>query len=72
MTPWETKELAQLPAEIQAIEQEQTQLVIELGNSELYTNDSAKLATIQARMTELEALSIKKFERWEALEARNQ
>jgi ATP-binding cassette subfamily F protein uup len=71
MTPWETKELAQLPAEIHAIEQEQAQLVAELGNSELYTNDSAKLAAIQARMTELESLSIKKFERWEALEARN-
>ena len=72
MTPWEIKELAQLPAEIQAIEQEQAQLVAELGNSELYTNDSAKLAEIQTRMTELESLSIKKFERWEALEARNQ
>jgi ATP-binding cassette subfamily F protein uup len=72
MTPWETKELARLPAEIHAIEQEQAQLVAELGNSELYTNDPAKLSAIQARMTELEALSIKKFERWEALEARNQ
>jgi ATP-binding cassette subfamily F protein uup len=72
MTPWETKELGQLPAEIHAIEQEQAQLVLELGNSDLYTNDSAKLAKIQARMAELESLLIKKFERWEALEARNQ
>jgi ATP-binding cassette subfamily F protein uup len=72
MTPWETKELQQLPAEINAIEQEQAQLVVELGNSELYTNDSAKLATIQARMAELESLLAKRFERWEALEARNQ
>jgi hypothetical protein len=46
--------------------------VVELSNSELYTNDSAKLAKIQARMAELESLLIKKFERWEALEARNQ
>ena len=72
MTPWETKELEQLPAEIHAIEQEQAQLVVELGNSELYKNDSAKLAAIQARMTELESLLAKRFERWEALEARNQ
>jgi ATP-binding cassette subfamily F protein uup len=72
MTPWETKELEQLPAEIHAIEQEQAQLVIELGNSELYKNDSAKLAAIQARVSELDALLAKRFERWEALEARNQ
>ena len=72
MTPWETKELEQLPAEIHAIEQEQAQLVVELGNSDLYKNDSAKLAAIQARMTELESLLAKRFERWESLEARNQ
>jgi ATP-binding cassette subfamily F protein uup len=72
LTPWETKELEQLPAEIHAIEQEQAQLVVELGNSELYKNDSAKLASIQARVAELDALLAKRFERWEALEARNQ
>jgi ATP-binding cassette subfamily F protein uup len=72
MTPWETKELEQLPAEINAIEQEQAQLVAALGNSELYTNDSAKLATIQARMRELDTLLAQRFERWEALEARKQ
>jgi ATP-binding cassette subfamily F protein uup len=72
MTPWEIKELEQLPAEIHGIEQEQAQLVVQLGDSELYKNDSAKLATIQARMAELEALLTKRFERWEALEARNQ
>jgi ATP-binding cassette subfamily F protein uup len=72
MTPWETKELEQLPAEINAIEQEQAQLVAALGNSELYTNDSAKLATIQARMRELDTLLVQRFERWEALEARKQ
>ncbi|MEI6839440.1 MAG: ABC transporter C-terminal domain-containing protein, partial [Alcaligenaceae bacterium] len=71
MTPWEIKELEQLPAEIHEIEQEQAQLVVQLGDSELYKNDSVKLATIQARMTELEALLAKRFERWEALEARN-
>jgi ATP-binding cassette subfamily F protein uup len=72
MTPWDIKELEQLPAEIHGIEQEQAQLVVQLGDSELYKNDSAKLATIQARMAELEALLAKRFERWEALEARNQ
>jgi ATP-binding cassette subfamily F protein uup len=72
MAPWETKELEQLPADIHAIEQEQAQLVVELGNSDLYKNDSARLAAIQARVSELDALLATRFERWEALEARNQ
>jgi ABC transport system ATP-binding/permease protein len=71
MAPWETKELEQLPAEIASLEQEQALLVVQLSDSDLYKNDSAKLAAIQTRMTELETLLTKRFERWEALEARN-
>jgi len=70
MAPWETKELEQLPAEIASLEQEQALLVVQLSDSDLYKNDSAKLATVQTRMTELEILLTKRFERWEALEAR--
>ena len=72
LTPWETKELAGLPAEIQALEQEQAQLVEQLADSTLYKNDPAKLASIQERLTALEATMTKRFERWEALEARHQ
>ena len=72
MTPWEIKELGQLPSEIHGFEQELAQLVTQLGDSELYKNDSAKLVAIQTRMTELEATLANRFERWEALEARNQ
>ena len=64
------KELEQLPIEIQQLEQEQEALVAEMGNSELYKNDPAKLTTIQTRLTEIEALLVKHFARWEALEAR--
>ena len=71
MAPWETKELEQLPAEIASLEQEQALLVVQLSDSDLYKNDSAKLAAIQTRMTELETVLTKRFERWEALEARN-
>ncbi len=71
MAPWETKELEQLPAEIASLEQEQALLVVQLSDSDLYKNDSAKLTAIQTRMTELETLLTKRFERWEALEARN-
>ena len=71
MAPWETKELEQLPAENASLEQEQALLVVQLSDSDLYKNDSAKLTAIQTRMTELETLLTKRFERWEALEARN-
>ncbi len=71
IAPWETKELEQLPAEIASLEQEQALLVVQLSDSDLYKNDSAKLAAIQTRMTELETVLTKRFERWEALEARN-
>ena len=71
IAPWETKELEQLPAEIASLEQEQALLVVQLSDSDLYKNDSAKLTAIQTRMTELETLLTKRFERWEALEARN-
>jgi len=70
LTPWEAKELVQLPLEIQKLEQEQEALVAEMGNGELYKTDPTKLTTIQARLTEIDALLLKHFERWEALEAR--
>ena len=56
---------------IASLEQEQALLVVQLSDSDLYKNDSAKLTAIQTRMTELETLLTKRFERWEALEARN-
>lgn len=70
LAPWEVKELEQLPLDIQKLEQEQESLVAEMGNSELYKNDPAKLGSIQNRLTEIDALLAKHFARWEALEAR--
>ncbi len=70
LTPWEAKELAQLPLDIQTLEQEQEALVAEMGSGELYKTDPTKLTTIQARLTEIDALLLKHFARWEALEAR--
>jgi len=70
LTPWEAKELVQLPLDIQTLEQEQEALVAEMGNGELYKTDPTKLTTIQARLAEIDALLLKHFARWEALEAR--
>jgi ATP-binding cassette subfamily F protein uup len=70
LAPWETKELEQLPIDIQKLEQEQEALVATMGQGELYKNDPAKLSSIQSRLTEIDTLLIKHFARWEALEAR--
>jgi ATP-binding cassette subfamily F protein uup len=70
LAPWELKELEQLPLDIQKLEQEQETLVATMGQSELYKNDPAKLISIQSRLTEIDALLLQHFARWEALEAR--
>jgi ATP-binding cassette subfamily F protein uup len=70
LAPWELKELEQIPLDIQKLEQEQEVLVATLGQSELYKNDPAKLTSLQSRLTEIDALLIQHFARWEALEAR--
>ena len=70
LAPWELKELEKLPLDIQKLEQEQEDLVAEMGNGELYKNDPARLSTIQDRLTEIDTLLLKHFARWEALEAR--
>jgi ATP-binding cassette subfamily F protein uup len=70
LAPWELKELEQLPLDIQKLEQEQEALVATMGQSELYKNDPAKLTSLQSRLTEIDALLLKHFARWEALEAR--
>jgi hypothetical protein len=41
-----------------------------MGQRELYKNDPAKLISIQSRLTEIDALLLQHFARWEALEAR--
>lgn len=71
LAPWETKELNELPAMIQSLEVEQESLVAKLSDGALYKNDPGKFSEIQAKLTQLEAELTKKFERWEALEAKS-
>ncbi len=70
LAPWETKELQELPAFIQSLEAEQESLVAQLGDSTLYKNDPGKFSTIQEKLAQIESELAKKFERWEALEAK--
>jgi ATP-binding cassette subfamily F protein uup len=71
MTPWELKELEQLPLDINVLEQEQGALVLQMGDSALYKDDPKKLGQIQTRMKEIESELAKQFARWETLEAKN-
>lgn len=71
LTSWELKELEQLPSAINALEQEQESLVMQMGDSSIYKDDPNRLNQIQTRLSEIEAELTKCFARWEALEARN-
>ena len=71
LAPWETKELNELPAMIQGLEAEQELLVAKLSDGALYKSDPGKFSEIQEKLTQIEAELTKKFERWEALEAKS-
>jgi len=74
LTSWEQRELDALPATISDLEREQAELTARLGDANLYTNNlgegSDTLATLQARMTEIDTLLLTKLARWEQLETR--
>lgn len=65
----EQRELASLPDEITALEQEQSELNQHLSNPELF-KDYEKAKLMQERAEEIECLLLEKLERWEKLEAK--
>jgi ATP-binding cassette subfamily F protein uup len=66
----ETRELEALPKEIEALEAEQKLLSGKMSDPGYYREPPDVLRADQARIGEIEALLIKKLERWEALEAK--
>jgi len=68
LTSWEAKELENIPTEIEKMEAEQSDLVEQMGNTDLYKSDPGRLAQIQNRLTEIESLIQQKMARWELLE----
>ena len=71
----ESRELAELPGRIEKLETEQTQLTKRLADPALYLEQStreqvASVATMQARIAEIEQELIIVLERWELLEAK--
>jgi ATP-binding cassette subfamily F protein uup len=56
LAPWEAKELAQLPADIAALEKEQEALLASLSDGSLYKDQTAKRTEIEIRLVEIEKL----------------
>ena len=66
----ETRELASLPKEIEALEAEQQTLSAKMTAPDYYRQPAGQLRADQGRRAEIESLLIGKLERWEALEAK--
>ncbi len=66
----EQRELDSLPAEIEALEAEQKALSARMSAAEYYQQDAQAMRNDQQRADEIDALVLKKMERWEALEAK--
>jgi ATP-binding cassette subfamily F protein uup len=68
----ETRALAALPKEIEALEAEQNALAEKMSAPEYFRRAADELKKDQKRVEEIEALLMEKLERWEALEAKAQ
>jgi ATP-binding cassette subfamily F protein uup len=66
----EQRELAELPARIEALEAEQRALAHELASPALYTDEPRRVALVQARYERIDEELLAALERWEALDTR--
>jgi ABC transport system ATP-binding/permease protein len=66
----ETRELAQFPAEIEALEQEQQALTSRMSSADYHKQGAEKTKADVQRAAEIEQQLAEKFERWGALEAK--
>jgi ATP-binding cassette subfamily F protein uup len=64
----EQRELAALPGEIEALEQEQTELTTRMGSADYHRLGPERLREDRRRLQELESVLSVKFARWETLE----
>ncbi len=68
----EQRELEAMPAQIAALEQEQTRISVTLADAEFYRTQHAQAAQLQARFAAIEDELLRLLERWQALEQRSQ
>jgi ATP-binding cassette subfamily F protein uup len=66
----ETRELAELPARIESLEQEQADLHAGLADPALYQADGGEVAKVKARLEVVDATLEDAYARWEVLEGR--
>ncbi len=66
----ETRELADLPARIETLEQEQAALHARLADPALYQGEGGEATKVKARLAEVDAGLEEAYTRWESLEAR--
>jgi ATP-binding cassette subfamily F protein uup len=64
----EQRELMELPARIESLEQEQTTIQQQLADPVLYREAGERVSALQQRLAEVEEALEHSFERWEALE----
>ncbi|MGX5700079.1 ATP-binding cassette domain-containing protein [Acinetobacter kookii] len=60
--------LEQLPAEMEALEKEQSEINAQLADGSLFVSDADKAMKLSNRLTEIDDLLLEKLERWEELE----
>jgi len=68
----ERQELEQLPLQIEALEEEQAEIGITMSKPELYQNEPELLASLQARLNEINTELDQKMQRWELLLAKSE
>src|SRR4030095_14346894 len=66
----EQLERDQLPARIEALEQEQQQLQTAVASADFYKRSAADIHETLARLEELETLLLAAYTRWDALDSR--
>jgi ATP-binding cassette subfamily F protein uup len=64
----ETRDLEQLPIEIEALEKEQQALAHKMSGGDYHKQGAGQMKTDSARTAEIEQLMMEKLERWTALE----
>ena len=70
MTPWEQRELDELPEAIATQEKLQAELVELLADGDLYIREPERVKEINAQIQDVENELARLFERWETLEAK--
>jgi ATP-binding cassette subfamily F protein uup len=69
ITPWQRKELDELPEKIAALERELGELDARLAEPSLYSGPKSELERVRARRAEVDAQNAALYARWEELEA---